>query len=335
MNTNTPVPTITAPRPANQRTMRLTNALRQPLVGPLAALIIAVVVFSLITDTFFTPYNLSLILQQSVVVGILAVAQTLVILTGGIDLSIGAIAVLGTIVMAKIGAVNGPWVGILAAVVVCVVAGTINGALVTVLRLPPFIVTLGTFTAIYAITQLYAGSQTYPVPDGPQTFLGNSIGSGAFSTTYGVVAMLLVYLVAWYALTQTAGGQHVYAVGGNPQAARLVGIKSDRTLLFVYMIAGFIAVIGAWAALGRIPTADPNAFQNANLETITAVVIGGTSLFGGRGSILGTLIGMLIVRVLRSGLTAANVDALYQNVATGVLVIAAVALDQFARRKTQ
>ncbi|MCC9175117.1 ABC transporter permease [Arthrobacter sp. zg-Y179] len=334
MSTKNPAPPLTAPRPANQRAVQLTNLLRQPLVGPLAALLLAVIVFSLITDTFLTSYNLSLILQQSVVVGILAAAQTLVILTGGIDLSIGAVAVLGTIVMAKIGTVHGPWIGLLAAAAVCVAAGTINGALVTVLKLPPFIVTLGTFTAIYAATQLYAGSQTYPVRDEPLTFLGNSIGSGAVSTTYGVIAMLVVYLVVWYALTQTAGGRHVYAVGGNAEAARLVGIKSDRTLLFVYMTAGLIAAVGAWAALGRIPNADPNAFQNANLETITAVVIGGTSLFGGRGSIMGTLIGMLIVSVLRSGLTAAGVDALYQNVATGVLVIAAVALDQFARRKT-
>lgn len=325
---------IAAPTPANQQRFQLANVLRRPLVGPLAALIIAVVIFSVITDTFFTPYNLSLILQQSVVVGILAVAQTLIILTGGIDLSIGAIAVLGTVVMAKIGAAHGPGIGILAALLVCVAFGTINGALVTVLRLPPFIVTLGTFTAIYALTQLYAGSHSYAAPQGVQTFLGNSVGTGAFSTTYGVIGMLVVYVVAWYALTQTAGGRHVYAVGGNPLAARLVGIKSDRTLLCVYAVAGLIAAVGAWAALGRIPNADPNAFQNANLETITAVVIGGTSLFGGRGSILGTLIGMLIVSVLRSGLTAANVDALYQNVATGILVIAAVALDQFARRKT-
>src|SRR3954470_17191695 len=136
-------------------------------------------------------------------------------------------------------------------------------------------------------------------------------------------------------MTQTAGGQHVYAVGGNPQAARLVGIKSNRTLLFVYMTAGLIAAIGAWAALGRIPNADPNAFQNANLETITAVVIGGTSLFGGRGGVAGSLVGTLIVGVLRNGLTQAGVDNLYQNVATGILVIVAVAVDQFARRRSQ
>ncbi|MCU1634332.1 MAG: transporter permease [Micrococcaceae bacterium] len=320
--------------PTESRAVRFNTLARQPLVGPLAALLIAVIVFSATTDTFFSTYNLSLVLQQSVVIGILAVAQTLIILTGGIDLSIGAIAVLGTIVMAKVGAVQGPVAGLVAAIIICTAFGAINGAFITLLRLPPFIVTLGTFTAIAAITQLYAGSQTYSASPGFQTFLGNDFSIGAFATTLGVVAMLVVYAVTWYVLNQTAGGQHVYAVGGNPTAAKLVGIKSNRTLFSVYAVSGMIAAIAAWAALGRIPVADPNAFQTANLDTITAVVIGGTSLFGGRGSILGTLIGMLIVSVLRSGLTAAGVDALYQNIATGLLVIAAVALDQFARRKS-
>jgi fructose transport system permease protein len=213
--------------------------------------------------------------------------------------------------------------------------GAINGGLVTTLRLPPFIVTLGTFTAIQAATRLLAGSETYRVEKGPLTFLGTSFRIGSFSTTFGVVAMLLVYVVMWYALSQTAWGKHVYAVGGNSQASNLSGIKSGRVLFSVYVATGVIAAIAAWAALGRIPNADPNAYQNANLETITAVVIGGTSLFGGRGGVGGTLVGTLIVGVLRNGLTQAGVDNLYQNIATGVLVIVAVAVDQFARRRSQ
>lgn len=324
----------TAIPPAQAKGAWLNNIIRQPLLGPLAALIIAVLVFTVITDTFMSPVNMSLLLQQSVVIGILAVAQTLIILTGGIDLSIGAIAILGTLVMAKIGGTQGPVVGLLATVIVCLIAGSLNGLLISLLRLPPFIVTLGTFTVFFAATQLYAGSQTYPAIEGVQTVLGQGFSLGGFSTTYGVAAMVVVYLVVWYLLTQTSSGQHIYAVGGNPYAAQLVGINARRTLFFVYALSGVIAAIAAWAAMGRIPVADPNAFQQANLETITAVVIGGTSLFGGRGSIFGTLLGMLIVSVLRSGLTAAGVDALYQNIATGALVIAAVALDQIARRRT-
>lgn len=313
---------------------RLGGFFQTPLLGSVIALLVAIIVFSVIAPRFLAPGNLSLILQQSVVIGILAVAQTLIILTAGIDLSIGAIAVLGTVVLAQAGGAFGPVTALLLTLGVCVALGAVNGGLVTALRLPPFIVTLGTFTVIVAGTRLFAGSQTFPVSDPVLTFLGTTFSIGSFRTTYGVVMMLLVYLVIGYALTQTAWGRHVYAVGGNPTAAQLSGVRTNRTLFSVYILAGVIAMIAAWAALGRIPNADPNAYQNANLETITAVVIGGTSLFGGRGGVLGTLVGTLIVGVLRNGLTLAGVDNLYQNIATGALVIVAVAVDQFTRRKT-
>jgi fructose transport system permease protein len=325
-------PTMAAP--ISKRKTDFSRVLHQPLLGPLAALILAVIVFSVLSSRFLTPFNVSLILQQSIVVGILAVGQTLIILTAGIDLSIGATAVLGTIMLAKTVGTSGPVVALAATLLICMAVGAINGALVTVFKLPPFIVTLGTFTAVAAATQLFAGSTTYPAQPGVLSFLGTPIRAGGFNITVGVIALILVYAVTWYALTQTAGGKHIYAVGGSPTAARLAGIKTSRTLFSAYLLTGVIAAIAAWAALGRIPTADPNAFQTANLDTITAVVIGGTSLFGGRGSVLGTLIGTLIVGVLRNGLTLIGVDNLYQNIATGVLVIVAVAFDQFARRRT-
>lgn len=331
MSTDAPA----AAKPSASGRSRLDTVLREPLLGPLVALVLAIIIFSAISDSFLNPQNVSLILQQSVVIGILAVGQTLIILTAGIDLSIGAIAVFGSIVLAQSAGAGGPFVALGSTLLVCVVFGALNGGLVTALRLPPFIVTLGTFTAIQAATRLLAGSETYRVEPGPLTFLGTSFRIGSFSTTFGVVAMLLVYLVAWYALSQTAWGKHVYAVGGNRQAADLSGIKSGRVLVSVYITTGVIAAIAAWAALGRIPNADPNAYQNANLESITAVVIGGTSLFGGRGGVGGTLVGTLIVGVLRNGLTQAGVDNLYQNIATGILVIVAVAVDQFARRRSQ
>jgi fructose transport system permease protein len=330
---STDAPATATPSAASR--VNIANLLREPLLGPVAALVIAIVVFSAVSDSFLEPQNVSLILQQSVVIGILAVGQTLIILTAGIDLSIGAVAVFGTIVLAQGVGANGPVVALLSTLLVCVAFGALNGGLVTVLRLPPFIVTLGTFTAIQAATRLLAGSETYRVEPGPLTFLGTTFRIGSFATTYGVVAMLLVYLVMWYALSQTAWGKHVYAVGGNRQASDLSGIKSGRVLLSVYVTTGVIAAIAAWAALGRIPNADPNAYQNANLETITAVVIGGTSLFGGRGGVVGTLVGTLIVGVLRNGLTQAGVDNLYQNIATGILVIIAVAVDQFTRRRSR
>ena len=227
------------------------------------------------------------------------------------------------------------WLVMVAALGVCVLIGAVNGALVTLLKLPPFIVTLGMFTIVAAATQLYAGSQTYRVADGPLTFLGKGFDVAGFPLTLGLLVLLIVYAATWYVLNRTATGRHVYAVGGNPVSASLAGIKTSKTIFGVYLVSGLIAAIAAWAALGRIPTADPNAFQTANLDTITAVVIGGTSLFGGRGSVLGTLVGALIVGVLRNGLTLVGIDNLYQNIATGVLVIAAVALDQISRRRLQ
>lgn len=326
-------PTVAA-RTITQARQLPSRVLRAPLFGASVALILAVIVFSILSPRFLTAGNLSLILQQSVVIGILAVAQTLIILTGGIDLSIGAVTVLGTIIIAQTAATAGPLPALLAALVVCIALGAVNGTLVTALHLPPFIVTLGMFTALVAATRLLAGSQTYSVSDPLLTFLGSTVQIGGFVTTTGVLLMIVVYVVVGFALTQTAWGKHVYAVGGNPTGARLSGIKTDRTILSVYIVAGAIAAIAAWAALGRIPNADPNAYQNANLETITAVVIGGTSLFGGRGGVLGTLLGTLIVGVLRNGLTLAGVDNLYQNIATGILVVAAVAVDQAMRRRS-
>lgn len=316
------------------RSEQLGRALRNPVIGPLGALVIAVVVFTLTTDTFATVGNASLILQQSIVIGTLALGQTLIILTAGIDLANGAIAVLGTIVMAKY-VVNGgdPLMALLLGILITVVLGTISGLLVTRLGLPPFIVTLGMLTVTFALARLYAESRSYPVQDRLLRFWGDGMTVGGVRLTWGTFLLLGVFAVFWFALSRTAWGRHVYAVGNAPEAARLTGIKTNRTVLSVYMAAGALYGLAAWQALGRIPNADPNAYQMANLDSITAVVIGGTSLFGGRGSVVGTLIGTLVVGVLRSGLTQAGIDNLYQDVATGVLVIVAVSLDQISRRR--
>lgn len=308
-----------------------TRVLTTPAGGPLLALILAAVVFSLTTDTFLTTANLSLLLEQTVVIGTLALGQTLVILIAGIDLSNGAIAVLGTIIAGKLAMDGHPLMALLLAVLLCTAVGALNGTLVTWIRLPPFIVTLGMLTVITAATRLYSESRSYPVTSDPLMWLGTSIGGQGFS--YGSILLLVLYGFFWYTLTRTAWGRHVYAVGDNREAARLTGIKTRRVMLSVYIIAGLLYGIAAWQALGRIPNADANAYQNANLDSITAVVIGGTSLFGGRGGVLGTLIGTLIVGVLRSGLTQAGIDALYQDLATGMLVIGAVAVDQLTRRR--
>jgi fructose transport system permease protein len=310
--------------------------LRAPAVGPALALLVAIVVFSSTTDTFLQLDNLSLVVQQSLVVGTLALGQTLIILTSGIDLSNAAAMVLSTLIMAKLlvsgtSAILALLLGLGAAVVI----GGVVGSLVTRINLPPFIVTLGFLTMLTAAAKLFAGGQAIPVPTGLLTWLGTRrYLFGGIPITYGMTVALIMYLVVWYALTKTPWGKHVYAVGNAPESARLSGIKVNRTLLSVYLVAGLIFGMAAWQALGRVPNADPNAFQLGNLDSITAVVLGGTSLFGGRGSVIGTMMGALVVAVLRSGLTQMGVDALYQDVATGALLVAAVAVDRLARRQS-
>ena len=303
-----------------------------PSVGPLLVLLAFGVIFSLTNPRFLATQNLSIILQQTVIIGTLAIGQTLIILTAGIDLAVGAICVLGTILAGKLA--NSGYDPVLAmglAVLACTAAGVAAGSLISGLRLPPFIVTLGILGIITAALRLISAGGAFAVTDAFLGWTGNTIRLNGFVVTYGVIIMLLLYGLVWFLLNQTQWGRHVYAVGNNPEAARLVGIPVGRLLLSVYVLAAFIYGIAAWLALGRIPNADPNALQTANLDSITAVVIGGTSLFGGRGGLIGTLIGALIVGVLRNGLTLAGIDPLWQDLITGILVIVAVALDQLTR----
>jgi fructose transport system permease protein len=309
--------------------------LRYPALGPSCALILAIVIFSVATNTFLSLDNFSLVVEQSLVVGTLALGQTLVILTAGIDLANAAIMVFGTLLMAKLAG-GGGFTALLAGIVLCAAVGAISGVLVTSLRLPPFIVTLGMLTVVAASSRIFAAGQSFPVTNGLLNLLGQRFYLfGRVEITLGMLLGVVMFVVLWYALTRTAWGRHVYALGNDPEAARLTGIHVNRTLFSVYLLAGIVYGFAAWQAIGRIPNADPNAYQTGNLDSITAVVIGGTSLFGGRGGVLGTLVGALIVSVLRSGLTQAGIDELYQDVATGLLVIVAVALDQLARRRSR
>ena len=310
--------------------------LRTPAVGPTIALIVAVVVFSLSTSTFLELDNLSLVVEQSLVVGTMALGQTLIILTAGIDLANAANTVLATLLMAKLVVGGAPaWLALLVGIAAATLIGALTGVLVTNIKLPPFIVTLGLLTILTAVSRIYTG-ESVPVSDSLLSWLGTRrYLFGGIEVTYGMTVAIVMFLVVWYALNKTGWGKHVYAVGNEPEAARLSGINVRRTVIGVYIIAGLIYGIAAWQALGRVPNADPNAYQTANLDSITAVVIGGTSLFGGRGSVIGTLIGALLVGVIRNGLQLIGVDSIYQVLITGILVIAAVAVDQFARRSTR
>src|SRR6266545_637216 len=311
----------------------LSRALALSTVGPLIALLLAIAFFTARTDRFLTGTNLSLVVQQVMVVGTLAIGQTLVILTAGIDLSNGAVMAFGSIVMTKLAVASGidPFVAIALGILACVAFGAFNGALVTSMRLPPFIVTLGTLNVAFALTHIYSNEQTISNLPSALTFLGTTFTIGQTDITYGSVLMLAMFALAWFVLRQTSAGRHVYAVGNNPEAARLTGIRTRRLLLGVYATAGLIYGVAALLLVARTSVGDPQAGQTDNLDSITAVVLGGTSLFGGRGSVIGTLIGALIVGIVRNGLQLLGVRSIYQVLITGMLVILAVAVDPPAR----
>ena len=307
------------------------------ILGPLLALIVASIFFATQNPRFLTGTNLSLVVQQVMVVGTLAIGQTLVILTAGIDLSNGAVMAFGTIIMTRFATDYGinPFLAIIAGLAVCGLFGFLNGTLITRLQLPPFIVTLGTLNIAFALTHIYSGEKTVANLPSELTFFGNTFKIGETGITYGSILMIILFFIAWFVLRQTAAGRHVYATGNNPEAARLTGINTRRLLVTVYTVAGVVYGLAGMLLIARTEVGDPQAGQTDNLDSITAVVLGGTSLFGGRGSVLGTLVGALIVGIFRNGLQLMGVPAIYQVLITGILVILAVSVDQLARRRNK
>ena len=308
-----------------------------PALSPLLVLIISMIVFTIINPRFAQPATLSIIIQQTAIIAALAIGQTLIVLTAGIDLSVGAISILSMLVMANL-AVNNGVPALLALLVGCCRRHLVRPAqraaghpdrAATVHRHP------GHAEHLHRDRSALLGrSQHRPAARCPPllNLMGTPIPIGPFRLTVGVLFVVLLAAVVAFALSQTSWGRHVYAVGDDIEAARLVGIRVDRVLLSVYTVAGLIYGLTAWALIGRAGTASPNAIVNANLETITAVVIGGTSLFGGRGGIIGTMLGALIVYSFSIGLSLAGVDDQLRVLAIGVLIIVAVSIDQWIRK---
>ena len=324
-------------RHADSFGVRLQHLLHaNPTLGPLAVLILAVGAFTVLNPRFFSAPNLSLVLAQVTVIAVLALGQTLVILTAGIDLSVGAIAVFSSILMANFCTkldMPGP-LALLLGFVIGTAMGALNGFLVTRIKLPPFIVTLGTLSIFFSLNAVVSQSETVRGSDMPDvmTWTGTTIPIGNFRLTYGSIIMLALFAYFFYALRSTAWGKHVYATGDDIEAARLAGIRTGRVLFSVYTVAGLLYAIGGWILIGRLAAASPNVGTEYNLDSITAVVLGGTSLFGGRGSVIGTLIGALIVGVFRNGLQLGGVEVVWQGFAIGLLVLVAVSLDQWIRK---
>jgi fructose transport system permease protein len=341
-----------------------------PALVPLVVLLLSIAIFGvLLGGQFFSAGSQSLILQQVQITGIVAAAQTLVILTAGIDLSVGAIMVFTSVIMGQFTFRYGlpVEVAILCGFVAGGLLGYANGWLVAVMKLPPFIVTLGTWQIILATNFLYSANETIRSQDlranapmlqwlgeKPNVQLVNWIEGmrgtlhegrrpadtgdwfldtlWSVNVTYGVVVMVLLIAVLAWVLRHTAWGRHVYAVGDDPEAAQLAGVNVRGTLISVYVLSGLICALAGWALIGRIGSVSPTSGVDANIESITAVVIGGISLFGGRGSILGALFGALIVGVFSLGLRMMGADAQWTYLMIGVLIIAAVAVDQWIRK---
>ena len=313
-----------------------------PALVPLIVLVVSIIVFGLLIGSrFFSPFALTLVLQQVQIVGIVAAAQSLVILTAGIDLSVGAITVLSSVVMGQFAFRYGIPVPVaIACGLACgTLCGMLNGLLVARMKLPPFIVTLGTWQIILATNYLYSANETIRAQEieaeAPLLQLfGTTFTMGGARFTVGVIFMILLMLGLAWVLRHTAWGRHVYAVGDDPEAAQLAGVNVSRTLISVYALSGLICAFAGWALIGRIGSVSPTSAYEANIESITAVVIGGISLFGGRGSILGALFGALIVGVFSLGLRLLGADAQWTYFFIGVLIIAAVAVDQWIRKVT-
>lgn len=313
-----------------------------PTMIPALVLIVSILAFGIIAPRFLGMGALTTVLQQVTVTGFVALAQTVVILTAGIDLSVGEIVVLSSLIMGNL-AVN---IGLPAPLAIAVgigvgtLMGLFNGFLVAKVKLPPFIVTLGTLSIFRALKLAYSHSESIRNVDIEAKadlllFFGQRMKVGTATITFGMLMLLFLAAVMWYVLNRTAWGRHVHALGDDPDAAMLSGISVDKTLISVYGVAGLICGFTSWIAVGRVGSISPIGFETVNLDSITAVVIGGTSLFGGRGSIVGSVLGAIIVGVFVTGLSLAGVDSYWQTFATGCLVIIAVALDQYLRRASK
>lgn len=311
-----------------------------PSLVPLMVLVVAIAVFGFVLGgKFFSAYALTLILQQVAITGIVAAAQSLVILTAGIELSVGAIMVLSSVVMGQFVFRYGlpPVVGVLSGLAVGSAIGFINGTLVARVKLPPFIVTLGMWQIVLAANFIYSANETIRAQDiethAPLlAVFGNTVRIGGAVLTWGAIFMVALVLLLAYVLRHTAWGRHVYAVGDDPDAAELSGVRVKGVLISVYTISGLICAMAGWALIGRLGSVSPTSGQLENINSITAVVIGGISLFGGRGSILGTFFGALIVGVFTLGLNMYGTDPQWTYLLIGVLIIAAVAVDQWIRK---
>ncbi len=299
--------------------------------GALVGLLVLCVAMFVATPDFLTPNNLLNVGIQASVVAILAFGQTFVIVTAGIDLSVGSVAALSAMVAAFTGQSWGmpPMVALLFGLLTGLAAGMASGAATAYGKLPPFIATLAMLSVARGLTLVVSNGIPIPTPS-VVTWLGGSVGP----IPMPVVVLLVMGAIGWFILNRLSIGRAMYAVGGNLEAARLSGIPVKRVLVTVYALSGIFAAVAGLVLSGRLASAQPQAATGYELDSIAAVVIGGASLAGGVGRISGTLIGALVLAVIRNGLNLLNVSAFWQQVIIGLVIAVAVGIDVLRRKRT-
>jgi ribose transport system permease protein len=312
--------------PENTKSFSIQGMLKT--VGMLPVLIILCIGFEVMSGRFMSFDNLSIVAQQASINTVLAAGMTFVILTGGIDLSVGSILAASAMIAVIVSKLpDFGMLGLPAAMLIGTMFGLINGGLIAFLRLPPFIVTLGALTAVRGVARLMGNDTTVFNPDMPFDFIGNG---SLFGVPWLVIIAAFVIFISWFILKRTVLGIHIYSVGGNESAARLSGIKVAGVLLFVYGMSGLLSGLGGAMSAARLYAANGTQLGMAyELDAIAAVILGGTSFVGGIGSIWGTLIGALIIAVLTNGLILTGVPDVWQYIIKGLIIIGAVALDRY------
>lgn len=294
------------------------------------ALLVLVIFFSITSNKFLTVDNLLTVALQTSIIAIIAMGQTYVVITSGIDLSIGSNIAMGGIIASLLMVNKVPiFFAILIALIIGTIIGALNGVLVAYGRIPPFIVTLGTMSIVRGAGYVITGG--IPVTNLPEKFA--VFGMGAFmGIPVPVIIMIILIVIFGFILAKTKLGRYTYAIGSNSEAARLSGINIPRVLIVVYAISGFLAVWAGIILAGRVISGQPTAGMGYELDAVAASVIGGASLFGGEGTILGTIAGAFVMGVLRNGLNLTNVSAFWQQIVIGIVIIGAVFLDTIRRK---
>jgi ribose transport system permease protein len=322
---------------ASESSKRSANSLSDLLGRPAAGIVLLLVFYALLLIAFsvFSPYfltlsNLSNIGTNMAFIGLMAAAGTPLIIGGGLDLSVAAVAGLAGVIVALMHAKGiNIWAGCVTALIIGCAVGVLNGFIVTRLKLNPLIATLGTMSIFSGLSMVLTGGLSKPL------FIPafNWLGSGRlFGIPFPIILMLLVFVALWLILSKTPFGRFVYASGGNPEASSLLGVPVERTQMVLYVVSGLSGAAAGIILAAMLGAAAPNAAGQHLLTIIAAIILGGTSLFGGRGSVWGTLIAVLILGTLNNGLTLMNVSSFWQDVTRGVVLLLAVGLDQLRVR---